>query len=397
MSNEDVSCPDCSGNLVFMEEKKKFWCPACSGTKIPTMHFEMEDGNLSGRKERLMHGYFDEVKLKDANPLAFYGTIALVIAATLVLFWFSYMHNPLGIPQSYQGNDVYPGFGNFDSMLGYIGWIVMLAGLVVIGALLWFRDPASCTSEAEKSHKFFRYGVVASLTGMGVFSLSSVMRNQVVEAKANLGLEAPSYFIIAFVFGIILVLCGVVLFVMSHRVMKDSDFRDSRSLYFEDIGLTVTGDCPECGFATELMADDCDNCSALLMPVDFSSIREDMLQDRKMLEEPLDDDTEPTILSLDAPKRKGKLPEMDDDVEPEYEVVEEIIEEELIESMDTFETLEAEDEAIADELVEQTVLDELAEPTAELAHACDSCGKSLTFIEQYDAWYCYDCEKYEGE
>jgi NADH pyrophosphatase NudC (nudix superfamily) len=25
---------------------------------------------------------------------------------------------------------------------------------------------------------------------------------------------------------------------------------------------------------------------------------------------------------------------------------------------------------------------------------CPTCGKPLTFIEQYDRWYCYNCKKY---
>ena len=97
----EAECPDCQQTLIFMEEKKKFWCPSCSSPKVPLMAYGLEEEDVPTGKERIMHGYFEEEKLKDANPLAFYGIILLIVASTLVLFWFSYTHNPLGVPESY--------------------------------------------------------------------------------------------------------------------------------------------------------------------------------------------------------------------------------------------------------------------------------------------------------
>ncbi len=30
----------------------------------------------------------------------------------------------------------------------------------------------------------------------------------------------------------------------------------------------------------------------------------------------------------------------------------------------------------------------------EVTHPCPDCGEKLSYIEQYDRWYCYSCEKY---
>ena len=404
-SQEDTICPDCNRNLIFMEERKKFWCPACGSSKVPLMDTDVEEAPVQRGRERIIHGHFEEEKLKDANPIAFYGVIGLVLVATILLFWFSYVHNSLGVPNEFQGNAVYPGIGEvIDTPAGYVGWIVMILGLAVIGALLWFRDPSSRTEEAEKSHKFFRYGVLASMIGMGAFSFSSLLWGQYVEDQ-NRGIEGSSIFLAALIPGIIVFLGGVGLFVYSHKIGKESDFRESRSLYFEDIDLVLHGDCPECGFPTILTSNGCDNCDLELADVDFALVREEILQDRRTLEEPLFEDGEPVIVSKSPSSQKieeeydemeiAEIPEAGK-VEPGYEVVDEIIEQEILEGMSS--ESEISEEELADEIVEQTVISEMTdEAPAKLPKVCDMCAGELSFIDEYDAWYCYDCEKYEGE
>ena len=86
------------------------------------------------------------------------------------------------------------------------------------------------------------------------------------------------------------------------------------------------------------------------------------------------------------------------DVPEERDIVDEIIEQEILDGMEEDRELTDEEveESMAEELVEQTVLDDMAD-SGEVARICDMCGKELDYIDQYDAWYCYDCEKYEGE
>jgi len=33
-------------------------------------------------------------------------------------------------------------------------------------------------------------------------------------------------------------------------------------------------------------------------------------------------------------------------------------------------------------------------PSAAVAQKCPACGQPLTFIQQYNRWYCYNCKKY---
>ncbi len=415
---DEYECPDCGSMLIFMEEKKKYWCGGCGETKSPTTGYQVDEYE-GDRKDRVIHGYFDDEKLKEANPLAFYGTVAVILIAVLSLFWFSYTHNPLGVPESFQGQDVYFGFGPFDMMLGYIGWIILFIGFLVIAALIWFRDPANRTDEAEKAHDFMKYGVVASVVGMGAFSLSSLLRAQEAEQEVNLGVEIPPYFAIALIPGIILIIGAVVLFVLSHRYRNESAEREMHSLYFDDIGLTITGDCPECEAVTDLREEECRSCGQPLTSVDLAQIREDMLSEKGLIEEPLEDRDSTVILEGKLPDdyeeellaeevlEEGTAMDYEDSYEAEEnaeDLVDETIEQEVIETVD--EAFEEEPEVVYEEVEEiapqETVADYQEEEVVsgepeEPAKICDMCGKELTYIPQYEAWYCYDCEKYEGE
>ena len=86
--------------------------------------------------------------------------------------------------------------------------------------------------------------------------------------------------------------------------------------------------------------------------------------------------------------------------EPGHEIVDEIIEQEILEGMSTEGELSESqlEEQLADEIVEQTVISEMDDKApSKLPKVCDMCAGELSFIDEYDAWYCYDCEKYEGE
>jgi hypothetical protein len=43
---------------------------------------------------------------------------------------------------------------------------------------------------------------------------------------------------------------------------------------------------------------------------------------------------------------------------------------------------------------QEGAVEEPPEGGDEVTHPCPDCGGDLTYVEQYDAWYCGACEKY---
>lgn len=51
-------------------------------------------------------------------------------------------------------------------------------------------------------------------------------------------------------------------------------------------------------------------------------------------------------------------------------------------------------EKVADENSNPAKIPYLPPPPASL-HLCPTCKKSLTFIKEYDAWFCFNCKEYK--
>ena len=67
----------------------------------------------------------------------------------------------------------------------------------------------------------------------------------------------------------------------------------------------------------------------------------------------------------------------------------------------SIEVAEAAEEAvkeIEEEAVKKVEEEEIPPPPEGMAQEmCQTCGKLLTYIDQYKRWYCYDCKKYKEE
>ena len=49
-----------------------------------------------------------------------------------MMFLFSFLHNLVGYPPTYQGSDTWEGWGPIDKMMGSIGLIIMAVGMLFL-------------------------------------------------------------------------------------------------------------------------------------------------------------------------------------------------------------------------------------------------------------------------
>lgn len=159
-------------------------------------------------------GYVGPEEYTAIQKFSFIALMMLVLTFYLIFNFYGYFHNVFGFPTTFQGGDIYPGYGPFDTLLGQLGfWVSLIAGYAVIWSLR--RHANDFESERLRKAKkwYFPIGLLMLWTAVCLALYSSFLRSQAHELEQNLGVATGlgSLALIMFLIFWVFLIIGVIL------------------------------------------------------------------------------------------------------------------------------------------------------------------------------------------